>query len=67
VRGKFAFNDNHFPIQDGSLDTLRKDENGSLKIVKDVVLPDWKDALSPRVPDQLVSRSQAREAELPCG
>jgi len=50
VRGKFKFNNNHFPIQDVYLGTVKKDEKGSPKIIKEVVLADWQDAYHQQCP-----------------
>jgi branched-chain amino acid transport system substrate-binding protein len=44
VRGKFTFNNNHFPIQDLYIMEVKKDEKGAPKaVLKDIVARDWKD------------------------
>lgn len=44
VRGKFKFNNNHFPIQDIYLEVPEKGKDGKLHLVrKDTVAKDWQD------------------------
>lgn len=44
VRGKFRFNNNHYPIQDIFMEIAQKDEKGNIRLVhKDVAATDWQD------------------------
>jgi branched-chain amino acid transport system substrate-binding protein len=44
VRGKFKFNNNHFPIQDLLIMEVVKDEKGAPRaVLKDVAIRDWHD------------------------
>jgi len=44
VRGKFKFNNNHFPIQDLFIMEVVKDEKGAPRaVLKDVAIRDWHD------------------------
>jgi len=44
VRGKFKFNNNHFPIQDLYMMEVKKDAKGGMtSVLKDVAVKDWKD------------------------
>ena len=44
VRGKFKFNNNHYPIQDLFMMEVQKDAKGGLtSVLKEVAFRDWKD------------------------
>ena len=44
VRGKFKYNNNHFPIQDLFMMDVAKDEKGGLRaVLKDTAAKDWQD------------------------
>jgi branched-chain amino acid transport system substrate-binding protein len=51
VRGKFKFNNNHFPIQDLFMMEVAKDEKGALTSkLKEVTIKDWQDPLHDQCP-----------------
>jgi branched-chain amino acid transport system substrate-binding protein len=50
VRGKFKFNNNHYPIQNVYLGAVTKDEHGRQMITKSVVLADWQDGYHQQCP-----------------
>lgn len=44
VRGKFKFNNNHFPIQDLFIMEVVKNEKGAPQaVLKDIAIHDWQD------------------------
>ena len=51
VRGKFKFNNNHFPIQDLFMMEVAKDDKGMLKaVLKEITVKDWQDPLHQECP-----------------
>jgi len=51
VRGKFKFNNNHYPIQDLFMMEVAKDEKGGLTSkLKEVAIKDWQDPLHDQCP-----------------
>jgi branched-chain amino acid transport system substrate-binding protein len=51
VRGKFKFNNNHFPIQDLFMMEVKKDEKGNLtSALKEIAIADWQDPLHTQCP-----------------
>jgi len=53
VRGKFKFNNNHFPIQDLFMMEVKKDEKGNLtSALKEIAIADWQDPLHTQCPMQ---------------
>jgi len=51
VRGKFKFNNNHYPIQDLFIMEVKKDEKGNLtSALKEIAITDWQDPLHTQCP-----------------
>ena len=51
MRGKFKFNNNHFPIQDLFMMEVKKDEKGNLtSALKEIAVADWQDPLHTQCP-----------------
>jgi branched-chain amino acid transport system substrate-binding protein len=51
VRGKFKFNNNHFPIQDLFMMEVKKDEKGNpTSALKEIAIADWQDPLHTQCP-----------------
>lgn len=51
VRGKFKFNNNHYPIQDLYIVQIEKDAKGQMQsVLKGVAIKDWKDPHAPQCP-----------------